>query len=172
MNSILIFLGDLVAKGINYFIVLCAVLEYFAYKYSNSKKKYINSEINKWEKESDLVFDENGEILDSYKNLNRVYTIFIAGISIFPLLGMLGTISSLLSLDMSNSDAINNAKESFFYALTSTFLGIVAAIGFKALNAAKLYDIEDVSQRLLKLIYDLRQESINEAKKSKNGWQI
>lgn len=173
MNDFLILLGELVAKGINYFIILCVVLEYCAYRYSKKQKDYINSEISKWEKENELIeFDENGKILRSYDNLNRIYTLFIAGISIFPLLGMLGTVSSLLALDMSNADAINNARESFFAALSSTFLGIVAAIFFKTVNAAKLYDIDDVAQRLLKVISDLRQESINESKKQQSGWRI
>ena len=36
----------------------------------------------------------------------------------------------------------------------------------------KLYDIEDIAQRLLKVIKTLRQESIDEAKKQKSGWRI
>lgn len=173
MERLLVLLGEVVSKYINYFIILCAVGEYIAYRYSKKKKDYIKSEINKWEKENNLSeFDENGKILNSYDKLNLVYTIFIALISIFPLLGMLGTVSSLLTLDTKSPEALNSAKDGFFTALSSTFLGIIAAIFFKAVNAFKMYDIEDVTQRLSKVINILRQESIDESKKQNSGWRV
>ncbi|MGN0614755.1 MotA/TolQ/ExbB proton channel family protein [Ruminococcus flavefaciens] len=172
-NSLLNGLGVFFSKTINYWIIAFFVFEIFAYSKSKSNKKEIENAINNWEKDNDLFqFDENGKIQKCYDKLNFWYTIFITIITVFPLLGMLGTVSSLLVIDTSSSEALSNAQESFFSALSSTFLGIIFAISFKILNAAKLYDIEDIAQRLLKVIKTLRQESIDEAKKQKSGWRI
>ena len=71
---------------------------------------------------------------------NRVYDLFSNFTTMFPLLGMLGTVVSLIMM----TDSINTAAtESFFAALTSTFWGIVAALIFKGLDALVSYKIED-----------------------------
>ncbi|WP_303805150.1 MotA/TolQ/ExbB proton channel family protein [Ruminococcus flavefaciens] len=164
--------GNFVSQIINPLILAFAVFALFLYLKSKKRKDYIEDELIKWEKNDSITgFDENGKIYESYKKLNFVYTLFITLISVFPLLGMLGTVSALLGIDMSSSEAISSAKDSFFYALSSTFLGIICAIVFKLLNAAKLYDIEDIAQRLLKVIKNLRQEGINEEKKQKTWWK-
>lgn len=62
------------------------------------------------------------------------YSIFTTLISIFPLLGMLGTVNALLGLSLSTEDMLN-VKSNFFDALTSTAWGIIFAILFKLVNA-------------------------------------
>ncbi len=64
------------------------------------------------------------------KRAEGVYTMFATITSIFPLLGILGTVVSLLPLvaDMSH------VEMNFFGALTSTFWGLVFAILFKVLD--------------------------------------
>ena len=51
--------------------------------------------------------------------------------AVFPLLGILGTVISLLPMV---SD-MTNMQNNFFAALTSTFWGLVFAIGFKLCDA-------------------------------------
>lgn len=80
------------------------------------------------------------ELLEYREKTNRVYALYSNFTTMFPLLGMLGTVVSLIMM----ADSINTAAtESFFAALTSTFWGIVAALIFKALDAFVSYKIED-----------------------------
>ncbi len=59
------------------------------------------------------------------------YHLFISINSLFPLFGILGTVISLLRVsDLSNARIIFN----FTTALTSTFWGLIFAIGFKAVD--------------------------------------
>lgn len=68
-----------------------------------------------------------------YYFLDIPYTVFITLISVFPLLGMLGTVIALLSLDLSgDTEAL---KGNFFQALDTTMWGIIFAVIFKVINA-------------------------------------
>lgn len=58
------------------------------------------------------------------------YTLYVNITGIFPLLGILGTVISLLGMVGNTSDV----EGSFFAALTSTFWGLVFAIIFKFLD--------------------------------------
>ncbi|WP_455501927.1 MotA/TolQ/ExbB proton channel family protein [Gemmiger sp.] len=62
--------------------------------------------------------------------LRVINSLIVTFISIFPLLGMFGTVSALLSLDLSSGD-MSNLKVNFFAALTSTAWGIVFSVVFK-----------------------------------------
>ena len=68
-----------------------------------------------------------------YYLLDIPYTVFIAIVSIFPLLGMLGTVLALMSLDVSG--ATDALKNNFFQALDTTMWGIIYAAVFKFANA-------------------------------------
>lgn len=81
---------------------------------------------------------------------SKTYTIFLTIISIFPLLGMLGTVFGLLRLDLASGD-MENIKNNFFIALTSTAWGIIFSIAFKILDAVFLEDIENVVDPVKKL---------------------
>lgn len=61
------------------------------------------------------------------------YTVFIVLISLFPLAGMLGTVSALVTLDISG--ATDALKDNFFQALDTTGMGLIFAIFFKFVNA-------------------------------------
>lgn len=78
------------------------------------------------------------------------YSIFTSINSAFPMLGMLGTIFSLLGmLDLSQQEVALN----FSVALTSTFWGLVFALVFKAIDAA-LSPVVEQNQENLKLILE------------------
>ena len=72
-----------------------------------------------------------------YYWLDISYTLFITIISLFPLLGMFGTVKSLIGLGgiFQTSDDMNSIKSEFFLALTSTALGIIFSVIFKIINA-------------------------------------
>ncbi|PKM57850.1 MAG: hypothetical protein CVU98_04025 [Firmicutes bacterium HGW-Firmicutes-3] len=77
--------------------------------------------------------------------------------SVFPLLGILGTIIALLGMvDLEGGSVILN----FTTALTSTFWGLVFAIGFKGINTTLLSKSELNSEDFELLIK--RIDSINE----------
>lgn len=78
------------------------------------------------------------------------YTVFIVLISLFPLMGMLGTVSALLTLDISG--ASEDLKSNFFQALDTTGLGLVLAIFFKILNAFFQPRIEECIAKAKKLL--------------------
>ncbi len=78
--------------------------------------------------------EESGKIT-KIENLrdkqNLYYSLFVNAIAIFPLLGMLGTVISLLQLASGGDNLIGN----FYGALTSTLWGLVFAVIFKAVDA-------------------------------------
>lgn len=65
-----------------------------------------------------------------YRCTSVLLSLFTTLISIFPLLGMLGTVFGLLGLDLATGD-MENIKANFFVALTSTAWGIIFSAGFK-----------------------------------------
>lgn len=65
--------------------------------------------------------------------LSVFYTLFVTFISLFPLLGMFGTVRALLELDLSGD--LEMIKLKFFNALTSTAWGIIFSILFKTVHA-------------------------------------
>ena len=70
------------------------------------------------------------DVIAAHSAVGRLYALFINITGIFPLLGILGTVISLLGL-VSNMD---NVTGNFYGALTSTFWGLVFAILFKFLD--------------------------------------
>lgn len=78
------------------------------------------------------------------------YSLFTAFNSAFPMLGMLGTIISLLQMiDLSQQQVVLN----FTTALTSTLWGLVFALVFKAFDAA-LSPIVEQNQENIKLMFE------------------
>lgn len=78
----------------------------------------------------DEIKRKRGKVKASNDWFMLFYNLFVTTISIFPLLGMLGTVWALLQLDLSVGD-MENIKNNFFHALTSTAWGIIFSIIFK-----------------------------------------
>ena len=85
---------------------------------------------------------------------SKCYTIFVTLISIFPLLGMFGTVVGLLGLDLASGD-MENIKNNFFIALTSTAWGIIFSMGFKFLHALMASGVEEEIESAKKLTEEL-----------------
>lgn len=73
----------------------------------------------------------------TYYFLDVIYTLFITIVSLFPLLGMFGTVKSLIELGgvFEAGGGMDGIKSEFFLALTSTALGIIFSVFFKTINA-------------------------------------
>lgn len=84
-----------------------------------------------------------------------LYSLFINVTAIFPLLGILGTVVSLLPMVSEMADMQTN----FFAALTSTFWGLVFAIAFKLCDAFLSARMEDNDKNVTLLLERLRQEA-------------
>lgn len=103
-----------------------------------------------------LYFDPEGEheILRQRSRANSEYVLFTNIVAIFPLMGLLGTVMSLIPM-------VGTLDTSLFYmALTSTFWGIVFAIIFKALNGYLQARIEENNE--LVQTYLLRKDAYEE----------
>lgn len=89
-------------------------------------------------KEPDIL--EANDLLNCRRMMNSLYSFYSNITTIFPLLGMLGTVISLIPMVGS---ATAETTGLFFSALTSTLWGIIAAIIFKFLDSFISYKIED-----------------------------
>ena len=85
----------------------------------------------------------------------RLYSLFINITSIFPLLGILGTVISLLPMVAD----LGSLQTNFFAALTSTFWGLIFSIGFKLCDGVLAFYMEDNDKNLTLLLERARQES-------------
>jgi biopolymer transport protein ExbB len=80
----------------------------------------------------------------------QYYSIFSAINSAFPMMGMLGTILSLLNIvELSQQQVTLN----FTIALTSTFWGLIFALAFKAVDAT-LYPMIEQNKENLKMLLE------------------
>ena len=80
------------------------------------------------------------DIIQLRRKMNTYYVIYENLTAIFPLLGLLGTVVSLLPMVEDMGEIMTGL---FFSALTSTMWGIIFAIVFKALNGYLSSGIED-----------------------------
>ncbi len=85
------------------------------------------------------------ELMEIHFEQDKFYGYFVNIISIFPLLGMIGTVLALISLDLNadNVDITNN----FFSALTSTFWGAFFGFLFKLLDSGISSKIEKANEK-------------------------
>ncbi len=88
------------------------------------------------------------QVVAMRKRSESLYAVFVNVTGIFPLLGILGTVVSLLPMVSDMADMQTN----FFSALTSTFWGLVFAILFKLLDgflSARMADNDKAVDLLL-----------------------
>lgn len=118
----------------NTYILIFAVLETAAFAAVCVLRKHIE------QSGAELGHDDQ-----NYRWLRGLYDFFLTGITIFPLLGMFGTVKALLSLDFTNDLA--GAQLKFFDALTSTAWGIIFAVIFKIANSVIAPGVERLIDR-------------------------
>ncbi len=115
--------------GSDIYILGFALLEVLLFRYAYSMARSVSVERAKDAngKETRKKRASNGALL-------KAYSLFENGISIFPLLGMFGTVAALLGLDLATGD-MANIRSNFFMALTSTAWGIIFSVIFKIVHA-------------------------------------
>ena len=140
---------------------LNGVCYYFARKNANRLYRklhmivFVPSRRNDPESVSKAIRDiDEEQVVAMRKRSESLYSVFVNVTSIFPLLGILGTVVSLLPLVSELADMQTN----FFAALTSTFWGLVFAILFKLLDgflSSRVADNDKAVDLLLKQRKDL-----------------
>jgi len=158
MNSAILAISGFLAKTLNYGIVLLAFAETFlmimAYRKMIVLKKRIdllNAETpgkmvlrskkqGKLETEYTVKVEKDWKEFDSfcdeYQNDSMLFSSVSLIIQIFPLLGILGTVTGLFIAMNNNADWSNaqNLFEGVQFALSSTVLGILFAVIFKIVD--------------------------------------
>ena len=81
------------------------------------------------------------------ENILFFHNVFLTIVSLFPLLGMLGTVVALLNLDFTAGND-ENLKTNFFLALESTGLGLIFAILSKIIYGLIQHKIESAIEIL------------------------
>ena len=83
------------------------------------------------------------------KSTEQLYSLFVAITSVFALLGILGTVFSLIMLV--GGDLVDVTQQSFFVALTSTFWGVTFAIIYRICDARISTKIQSNSEEVARL---------------------
>ena len=91
------------------------------------------------EAEDDISDLRETDLVTMRNHTGKLYSVFVNLTGIFPLLGILGTVVSLLGLVADDTDVTSN----FYGALTSTFWGLIFAIIFKFMDGIISAKIED-----------------------------
>ena len=142
---------------------LNGVCYYFARKNANilyrklNMRVFVPSRRSDPEKVARAIRDVDEEqVVAMRKRSESLYSVFVNVTAIFPLLGILGTVVSLLPMVADMADMQTN----FFAALTSTFWGLVFAILFKLLDGFLSARMEDNDKAVDLLLQ--RRELLNE----------
>ncbi len=85
------------------------------------------------------------QIIAMHSKQEKFYTAFINMTSVFPLLGMIGTVFALLNLSIDGSEEMLTSN--FFVALTSTFWGAVFGVIAKAADCFLAPNIDENNER-------------------------
>lgn len=116
--------------------------------------------------DSDISGIRETDIVSMRNRTGSLYSLFVNLTGIFPLLGILGTVISLLGMvgDMTN------VQDNFYGALTSTFWGLVFAIIFKFLDGIISAKIED-NEKNVQLYLERNNAEHSKAVNSQNGFR-
>lgn len=95
--------------------------------------------LSRKEADNDISGLRETHVVTMRNNMGKLYSVFVNLTGIFPLLGILGTVVSLLGLVSDTANITGN----FYGALTSTFWGLIFAIIFKFLDGIISAKIED-----------------------------
>lgn len=119
------------------YILFAALLTLICLYICKRKVKHIKAYVADWERNPEVT-----TVKYIHGELSVAYNLFTAAISLFPLLGMFGTVKGLLGLNLAVGN-MENIKYNFFGALTSTAWGILFSIIFKIVHALVQNEIEE-----------------------------
>jgi biopolymer transport protein ExbB/TolQ len=145
----------IVGLGVINFVIFFRLRKYTnkLYEYNNGyRNKKLSRKgrenLKKYAKKEEIISE--CDLLNYREKMNGLYSLYINNTTIFPLLGMLGTVLALIP--MVDEIGASNVSD-FFAALTSTAIGIIMAIIFKLFDAFIAWKIEDVEKSLEHIIY-------------------
>lgn len=136
--------------GNDFIILMVAILEVVFLIVVLTLSRAIKKRVQEWKKNKNVQFSKF-----LLKGTSRFYTVFVTLISIFPLLGMFGTVMGLLGLDLASGD-MDNIKNNFFIALTSTAWGIIFSACFKVIHAWIADNVEEQIEMAKKLAEEMK----------------
>jgi len=138
-------------------IIIVALINLIIYVSIIKKNRDITSMLAPRKRRAELKNNRNSsvsvnetDIKNAIKSLNSFYTSYSNVVSIFPLLGMGGTVVSLLSLAQNSNSLSTVEMDSFFMALTTTIAGTICAVIGKIADSFISPDIADINKE-----YDL-----------------
>lgn len=147
--------------------VFTAIVYYFLKKSADRLYKKLHltvfvpdGDISHQEAINDISELRETDIVNMRKQTSSLYSVFVNLTGIFPLLGILGTVTSLLNLVADTSDITGN----FYGALTSTFWGLIFAIIFKFLDGVISAKIED-NEKNVALYLERNSKTVTEKEK-------
>lgn len=147
--------------------VFTAIVYYFLKKSADRLYKKLHltvfvpdGDISQQEAINDISELRETDIVNMRKQTSSLYSVFVNLTGIFPLLGILGTVTSLLNLVADTSDITGN----FYGALTSTFWGLIFAIIFKFLDGIISAKIED-NEKNVALYLERNSKTVTEKEK-------
>lgn len=135
--------------GNDFLILLAGIVAFVFMMITLVLAKAIRLRTKEWKKNKNIKFSKF-----LLHGTSKFYTLFVTMISIFPLLGMLGTVIGLLGLDLASGD-MDNIKNNFFIALTSTAWGIIFSVIFKVAHAWIADNVEEQIETAKKLAEEL-----------------
>lgn len=155
MNQIILHASNWLDRNLNFIIVLLGIVEIglmiaAAYKLHLSRKEIdelnenpalrkvsVRRQRRHLEKDYATTLEVSWEKFDDfcsrYQKRMIVYSLYSLGIQVFPLLGILGTVAGLF-ISLQSMEGIPDSQQLFDgvrFALSSTILGIIAAVVFK-----------------------------------------
>ena len=105
--------------GNDFLILLAGIVAFVFMMITLVLAKAIRLRTKEWKKNKNIKFSKF-----LLHGTSKFYTLFVTMISIFPLLGMLGTVIGLLGLDLASGD-MDNIKNNFFIAFANTSVTII-----------------------------------------------
>lgn len=124
--------------GFDILIFVAALINLTVYFYSIHRATKLYDVLHPTAKAVNPLLNE-ARIVEMRKSAASAYSMFVNITSIFPLLGILGTVLSLLNM----AQDLTNVQNNFFGALTSTFWGLIFAIMYKLIDGRLSSIIED-----------------------------
>jgi chemotaxis protein MotA len=146
--------------GYDTVIIVMAIVNFAVYMATKYKLKILDRLIHKpidmslgrrgEERVVRRNFDDLSKVKRARIKVNQWYSLFANIISIFPLLGLLGTVISLI---FTASDGSLEATQHYFMmSLTSTFWGMIFAIAYKIVDAFISPDVERLNNDAERLV--------------------
>ena len=123
--------------GFDGIIFVAALINLFVYFFTVSRARRLYDVLHPTAKAKNSL--NEAKVVDMRRSVTSAYAMYINITAIFPLLGILGTVMSLLNM----AQDMSNVQTNFFSALTSTFWGLIFAIFYKLIDSTPAALIED-----------------------------